>query len=169
MLGHNRSLVWGDDKCAVATQDVCCGKARPLWWQDTREPQRGGRPKAASLVSCHHGGLALPQPDILCCHSVHLVSPHERSVVSQHPSPILQHPSRILQHPSASISMHHASSITQHASSIIHRWGVKQFMIFHFFENVRGALEMTARLGKGLREGSWAEPGHRRAEYAHFS
>ena len=42
-------------------------------------------------------------------------------------------------------------------------------MIFHFFvENVRGASEMTARLGKGLRGGSRAEPGHRRAEYAYF-
>ena len=28
---------------------------------------------------------------------------------------------------------------------------------------------MTARLGKGLRKGSRAEPGHQRAEYAHFS
>ena len=27
---------------------------------------------------------------------------------------------------------------------------------------------MTARLGKGLREGSRAEPGRQRAEYAHF-
>ena len=27
---------------------------------------------------------------------------------------------------------------------------------------------MTARLGKGLREGSRAEPGHRRVEYVYF-
>ena len=37
-----------------------------------------------------------------------------------------------------------------------------------FFENDRADLEMTAHLGKGLREGSRAEPGHRRAEYAIF-
>ena len=86
-------LVRQEKMCAVARQDVCCDKTRPLLWQDTREPQRaaaaeGGRPplwrrpKAASLVPCHHRGLVLPQPDILRCRSAHLVSPHERPVSS---------------------------------------------------------------------------------------
>ena len=42
-------------------------------------------------------------------------------------------------------------------------------MIFIYFENVRGALEMTAHVGKGLRKGSRAEPGHWRVDYAHVS
>ena len=123
--GDTRGALWQHKMSVVARQDLRGGKrqgrrpsaAPPLWYPCVLPPQR----------SC------LAATDILCCHSAPLVSPHERSVVSQHPSPILQHPSPILQHPSASISMHHASSITQHASSIIHRWGVKKSMILHFF------------------------------------
>ena len=40
---------------------------------------------------------------------------------------------------------------------------------FHFFEHFKGILEMTARLGKAVREGSRAEPAHEGVEYAHFS
>ena len=141
--GHTRGALWQHKMSVVARQDLRGGKrqgnhkggrppkaaAPPLW----------RRPKATTeALPCHPFVLPPQRPclaatDILCCHSAPLVSPHERSVVSQHPSPILQHPSPILQHPSASISMHHASSITQHASSIIHRWGAQKIMIFHFF------------------------------------
>ena len=38
--------------------------------------------------------------------------------------------------------------------------------IFHFFENCKGVLEMTAHLGKAVREGSRAEPAHEGVEYA---
>ena len=38
--GWNR-LVWPHERCAVATQDACCGKTRPLWWQETREAAFG--------------------------------------------------------------------------------------------------------------------------------
>ena len=71
---HDGSLVRHGKMCAVARQDVCCGKARPLLWQDTREPQMaaaafGGRPplwvpcslppQRSCLATTRH--LALPQ------------------------------------------------------------------------------------------------------------
>ena len=71
--GWNR-LVWPHERCAVATQDVCCGKTRPPWWQETREPQRGAAAEGGRLpcllppqTSC------LATTDILCCHSTPLV------------------------------------------------------------------------------------------------
>ena len=41
--------------------------------------------------------------------------------------------------------------------------------ISHFFQNFKGVLEMTAHLGKAVREGSRAEPAHEGVEYAHSS
>ena len=41
--------------------------------------------------------------------------------------------------------------------------------ILHCFENSKGDLEMTARLGKGLHRGSRAEPAHQGVEYINFS
>ena len=81
---HDGSLVRHGKMCAVAKQDVCGGKARPLLWQDTREPQRaaaaeGGRPplwrrpKAASFVSCHNRGLVLSQ-QTSCLATAHIFS-----------------------------------------------------------------------------------------------
>ena len=43
------------------------------------------------------------------------------------------------------------------------------FEDFTFFENSKGDLEMTARLGKGLHRGSRAEPAHQGVEYVNFS
>ena len=51
-----------------------CGKTRPLWWQEQREPQREA---AASLVSCHYRGLVLPQ-QTSCVVIAHLSSRHTR-------------------------------------------------------------------------------------------
>ena len=123
--GHTRGALWQHKMSVVARQDLCGGKKQGN--------HKGGAAEGRLPCFLPPQRSCLAATDILCCHSAPLVSPHERSVVSQHPSPILQHPSPILQHPSASISMHHASSITQHASSIIHRWGAKKFMISNFF------------------------------------
>ena len=157
MLGHDRSL--GGRPPFVVPLCLATTVVLPCRNRHLVLPQRTSRLPTRE-IGCVPASITHPPASI--------THPPASISIPQHPSPILQHPSPILQHPSASISMHHASSITQHASSISHRWGVKKIMIFHFFENVRGALEMTARLGKGLREGSRAEPGHRRAEYAHL-
>ena len=123
--GETRGALWQHKMSVAARQDLCGGK--------TQGNHTGGRPPKAAAPFVRPPPLCLATTEVLPCRNRHLVlpqrtfvCPHERSVVSQHPS-------RIRQHPSASISMHHASRITQHASSIIHRWGVKKFMIFHFF------------------------------------
>ena len=79
---HDGSLVWQDEMCAVARQDDCCGKTKPLLWQDTREPQRGA---AEGRLPC-----VLPQQrsrlvttDILSHHSAHLFLPHQISVAAR--------------------------------------------------------------------------------------
>ena len=78
-----------------ARQDICCGEARSLLWQDIKESTKGGgakrrpplwrRPKAASLMSWHKRDLVLPQQrsclattHILSCHNRDLVLPQQR-------------------------------------------------------------------------------------------
>ena len=185
--GETRGALRQRKMLVVARQDLCGGKERGS--HKGGAAAEGGRPLFVEAAEGRLPCFLQPQrscpaaTDIMCCHSAHLVPPHERSVVPQHPSPILQHPSPILQHPSAYISMHHpSSSIHQHASYIEHHaacilyhpscmimYDGSSFEDFYFFENFKGALEMTARLGKALREGSWAEPAHEGVEYAHFS
>ena len=120
---HDGSLVWRDERCAVAKQDVRCGKTRPLWWQGTREAafgrlHKGGRPPSAAAPPLWFP-CVLPQQrsclattDILPCHSAHLAVPHQRSIVARQDARvaiIIQHASSIIMH--ASCTMHHASLI----------------------------------------------------------
>ena len=54
----------------MATQDVCCGKTRPLWWQETREAAFG-RPLVVPLF--------LATTEVLSCHNEHPVLPQRTS------------------------------------------------------------------------------------------
>ena len=78
-------LVRQEKMCAVARQDVCCDKTRPLLWQDTREaafgrPHKGGgrlrRPPPFVVPLC------LATTEILPCHNRHLVLPQRTSCLA---------------------------------------------------------------------------------------
>ena len=116
-------LVRQEKMCAVARQDVCRDKTRPLLWQDTREAafgrlHKGGRtplaaaPLYGSLVSCHNRGLVLSQ-QTSCLATAHIFSCRTR------------YPSRqdtICVSPS-SFNMHHPSSCMHHTRCIMHHYG----------------------------------------------
>ena len=118
---EDTGLSCGEKRCALRQRKMSgCGKTRPLWWQGTREPQRGAaaeggrpplwrRPKAASLVSCHNRGLVLSQ-QTSCLATAHIFSCRTR------------YPSRqdtICVSPS-SFNMHHPSSCMHHTRCIMH-------------------------------------------------
>ena len=69
--GKKRCALWQDKMSVVTRRDLCCGK--------TQGNHKGRRPpKAASLVSCHHRGLVLPQ-QATCVATAHLSSRHTRN------------------------------------------------------------------------------------------
>ena len=66
----------------MAEQDVRCGKARPLWWQGTREAafgrlHKGGRPPSAAAPFVVP--LFLATTEVLSCHNEHPVLPQRTS------------------------------------------------------------------------------------------
>ena len=96
-----RCVLWQGKMSVVTRQDVCCGK--------TQGNHKGGRPKAASLVSCHNRGLVLSQQRS-CLATAHIFSCRTR------------YPSRqdtICVSPS-SFNMHHPSSCMHHTRCIMH-------------------------------------------------
>ena len=62
--GKKRCALWQDKMSVVTRRDLCCGKTQPPLW---------GRPKAASLVSCHNRDLALSQ-QTSCLATAHIFS-----------------------------------------------------------------------------------------------
>ena len=82
--------------CAVAREDECCGKTKPLLSQDTREaavrpplqswaaaPPLWRRPRGRLPCVLPQQWFCLATTVILSCHSAHLVLPHQRSVVAR--------------------------------------------------------------------------------------
>ena len=84
--GETRGALWQHKMSVAARQDLCGGKTQGN--HKGGAAAEGGRPP---FVEAAEGRLpcflppqrsCLAATDILCCHSVHLVSPHERPVSS---------------------------------------------------------------------------------------
>ena len=99
-VGHSgkaRSLLWQDQMCVVARQDLCCGKTRSLLWLDKTSvvarhkggglrppPQRGaafGRPPLWIPYVLPQQRSCLATAEILSCHSRDLVLPQHTHLV----------------------------------------------------------------------------------------
>ena len=86
MLGHDRSLVWGDERCAAAAQDAWLWQDKTSVVARNKGTTKGGGRRRRPPPLCGGGRrpppLSLATTEVLSCHNRHLVLPQRTSRVA---------------------------------------------------------------------------------------